>query len=279
MGLAPYGEPAFKDLILDNLMDVKPDGTFRLDQSYFDYCTGLTMTNEKFADLFGGPARGADELLTQRHMDLAASIQAVTEEVVLRMTRALAKETGSKNLCLAGGVALNCVANGKVLKDGAFENIWTQPAAGDAGGALGAALATYYGLMGQPRHVKTGADAMKGSYLGPVFDQDDIERRLGEAGAKFQVVDDAGLIETAARLLADQKAVGWMQGRMEFGPRALGGRSILGDPRSPTMQKTLNLKVKYRESFRPFARRCCARTSPTGSILMSTAPICSSSPT
>ena len=253
MGLAPYGEPAFKDLILDNLMDVKPDGTFRLDQSYFDYCTGLTMTNDKFANLFGGPARGDDELLTQRHMDLAASIQAVTEEVVLRMTRALAKETGSKNLCLAGGVALNCVANGKVLKDGAFDNIWTQPAAGDAGGALGAALATYYGMKGQPRQVEAGADAMKGSYLGPVFKQDDIEKRLGEAGAKFQVVDDADLIQTAARLLADQKAIGWMQGRMEFGPRALGGRSILGDPRSPTMQKTLNLKVKYRESFRPFA--------------------------
>ncbi len=253
MGLAPYGEPAFKDLILDNLMDVKPDGTFRLDQSYFDYCTGLTMTNQKFADLFGGPARDADELLTQRHMDLAASIQAVTEEVVLRMTRALAKETGSKNLCLAGGVALNCVANGKVLKDGAFDNIWTQPAAGDAGGALGAALATYYGLMGQPRQVEAGGDAMKGSYLGPVFKQDDIEERLAKAGAKFQVIDEADLIETTARLLADQKAVGWMQGRMEFGPRALGGRSILGDPRSPTMQKTLNLKVKYRESFRPFA--------------------------
>ncbi|MEM7121864.1 MAG: carbamoyltransferase [Pseudomonadota bacterium] len=253
MGLAPYGEPAFKDLILDNLMDVKPDGTFRLDQSYFDYCTGLTMTNQKFADLFGGPARGADELLTQRHMDLAASIQAVTEEVVLRMTRSLAKETGSKNLCLAGGVALNCVANGKVLKDGAFDNIWTQPAAGDAGGALGAALATYYGPMGQPREIQQGSDAMKGSYLGPVFKQEDIEARLGNAGGTFQVVDDADVIETTARLLADQKAVGWMQGRMEFGPRALGGRSILGDPRSPTMQKTLNLKVKYRESFRPFA--------------------------
>ncbi len=253
MGLAPYGDPTFKDLILDNLMDVKPDGTFRLDQSYFDYCTGLTMTNEKFANLFGGPARGDDELLTQRHMDLAASIQAVTEEVVLRMTRSLAQETGSKNLCLAGGVALNCVANGKVLKDGAFENIWTQPAAGDAGGALGAALATYYGLKGQPRQVQPGTDAMKGSYLGPVFGQDEIETRLGEAGAKFQVVGDADVIETTARLLADEKAVGWMQGRMEFGPRALGGRSILGDPRSPTMQKTLNLKVKYRESFRPFA--------------------------
>ena len=253
MGLAPYGEPAFKDLILDHLMDLKDDGSFRLDQSYFDYCTGLTMTNGKFARLFGGPARDPSELLTQRHMDLAASIQAVTEEVVLRITRSLARETGATNLCLAGGVALNCVANGKILRDGAFKNVWLQPAAGDAGGALGAALATHHGHLAQPRTVVPG-DSMKGSYLGPAFAQDDIERRLHRAGARFAVIDDGGdLIDRTARLLADQRAVGWMQGRMEFGPRALGGRSILGDPRSPTMQKTLNLKVKYRESFRPFA--------------------------
>ena len=253
MGLAPYGEPTFKNLILDHLIDLKEDGTFRLDQSYFDYCAGLTMTNGKFVDLFGAPVRGPGDQLTQRHMDLAASIQAVTEEVVLRMTRSLARETGAKNLCLAGGVALNCVANGKVLKDGAFQNMWAQPAAGDAGGALGAALATHHGHLDLPRTVVAGRDAMKGSYLGPAFEQDDIERRLSAVGATFAVLDEDALIETTARLLADQNAVGWMQGRMEFGPRALGGRSILGDPRSPHMQKTLNLKVKYRESFRPFA--------------------------
>ena len=253
MGLAPYGEPKYKDLILDNLMDVKEDGSFRLDQSYFDYCTGLTMTNAKFNALFGGPPRKPEELLTQHHMDLAASVQAVTEEVVLRMARSLAEETGIKNLCLAGGVALNCVANGKVLRDGAFENLWIQPAAGDAGGALGAALAAYHTHKGGAREVGEGRDAMQGSYLGPVFEQAEIERRLTQAGAKFEVLDDDAVIEKTAQALADEKAVGWMQGRMEFGPRALGGRSILGDPRSPSMQKTLNLKVKYRESFRPFA--------------------------
>jgi carbamoyltransferase len=253
MGLAPYGEPKYAQTILDNLIDLKEDGSFRLDQKYFDYCTGLTMTNRHFDDLFGAPARQPEELLSQRHMDLAASIQAVTEEVVLKMTRALAKETGQKNLCLAGGVALNCVANGKVLRDRAFENIWVQPAAGDAGGALGAALAAYYVHKGQPRSVSGNGDAMKGSYLGPGFGQDDIDARLTQAGAKFETVDQAAMIETTAQALADGKAVGWFQGRMEFGPRALGGRSFLGDARLPEMQKLLNLKVKYRESFRPFA--------------------------
>ncbi|MCQ4191119.1 carbamoyltransferase family protein [Methylocystis suflitae] len=253
MGLAPYGEPKYAELILDNLIDLKQDGTFRLDQSYFDYCTGLRMTNAKFDELFGGPARKPEELLTQRHMDIAASIQAVTEEIVLRLTRALAKETGARNLCLAGGVALNCVANGKLLRDGSFDQIWIQPAAGDAGGALGAALAAYYGYKKNSRSLNGGGDAMRGSYLGPSFPQAEIERRLRAVGARFEAMAEGDLIEAAARDLADEKAVGWFQGRMEFGPRALGGRSILGDPRSETMQKTLNLKIKYRESFRPFA--------------------------
>ncbi|MGJ0454940.1 MAG: carbamoyltransferase family protein [Methylocystis sp.] len=253
MGLAPYGEPKYADLILNRLIDLKPDGTFRLDQSYFDYCTGLRMTNAKFDELFGGPARKPEELLTQRHMDIAASIQAVTEEIVLRLTRALAKETGARNLCLAGGVALNCVANGKLLRDGSFDQIWIQPAAGDAGGALGAALAGYYHYKKNSRSLNGGGDAMRGSYLGPSFPQAEIERRLHAVGARFVPMAEGDLIEAAARDLADEKAVGWFQGRMEFGPRALGGRSILGDPRSDTMQKTLNLKIKYRESFRPFA--------------------------
>ena len=253
MGLAPYGEPKYAGLILENLMDLKDDGTFRLDQSYFDYCTGLTMTDGRFDALFGGPARRPDQLLTQRHMDLAASVQAVTEEVVLRLTRGLAQETGERNLCLAGGVALNCVANGRVLRDGRFDNVWVQPAAGDAGGALGAALAAYHLYKGQPRQVANRMDSMQGSYLGPEFAQGDVERRLTGAGAKFTVLDDDQAIDAAARALTEGKAVGWFQGRMEFGPRALGGRSVLGDARSPTMQKTLNLRVKYRESFRPFA--------------------------
>ena len=253
MGLAPYGEPRYAQLIFDNLIDIKDDGSFRLDQRYFDYCTGLTMTNRRFDDLFGGPPRRPEELLTQRHMDLAASIQVVTEEVILRMTRALAKETGQKNLCLAGGVALNCVANGKVLRDGAFENIWVQPAAGDAGGALGAALAAYHVHKDQPRSVSGRGDAMKGSYLGPDYSQDDIDARLTQAGAKFETLEEAAMIEVTAQALADGQAIGWFQGRMEIGPRALGGRSFLGDARSPEMQKLLNLKVKYRESFRPFA--------------------------
>jgi carbamoyltransferase len=253
MGLAPYGEPKYADLILHKLMDVKDDGTFRLDQSYFDYCTGLTMTNRKFDALFGGPPRNPEvDRVTQRHMDLAASVQVATEEVVLRLTRSLARETGMKNLCLAGGVALNCVANGKVLRDRAFDHVWVQPAAGDAGGALGAALLAHHAHGGERRRGVMG-DAMNGSYLGPAYRQDDIERRLTEAGARFTVLSDSELIKTTATALTEGKAAGWFQGRMEFGPRALGGRSILGDPRSPTMQKLLNLKVKYRESFRPFA--------------------------
>jgi carbamoyltransferase len=253
MGLAPYGEPRFAQLILDHLIDVKADGSFRLDQSYFDYCAGLTMTNGKFAALFGQEARRPDQLLTPFHMDVAASIQAVTDEVVLRLTRAIAAETGARHLCLAGGVALNCVANGKVLRDGAFANIWIQPAAGDAGGALGAALAGYHLFRNQPRIMSNAVDGMAASLLGPSYDQADIEERLNAAGACFTTVADADVVEHTARALADGKAIGWMQGRMEFGPRALGARSILADPRSPTMQKMLNLKVKYRESFRPFA--------------------------
>lgn len=254
MGLAPYGEPRFKDLILNSVIDVKDDGSFRLDMSYFDYCTGLTMTNDKFADLFGMPVRNPDtDALEQFHMDIAASVQAVTEEIVLRLTRSLAQEYGIKNLCLAGGVALNCVANGKVLRDAAFDSVWVQPAAGDAGGALGAALAAHYHHFGKDRTVSQSQDAMVGSYLGPVFEQQDIEARLKAAGAVFTVLEDDAIIETTADALANERAIGWMQGRMEFGPRALGGRSIIADPRSPKMQKTLNLKVKYRESFRPFA--------------------------
>ena len=253
MGLAPYGEPKYASLILDKLIEVKPDGSFRLNVEYFDYCTGFTMTGGKFEELFGAPARKAEQLLEQRHMDLAASIQAVTEEVVLRLSRSIAKETGEKNLCLAGGVALNCVANGKLLRDGCFEKIFIQPAAGDAGGALGAALAAYHHQEGGARKIPESRDAMKGSYLGPAYDQADTERRLAAAGAKFTIVDDGGLIEETAQALASQQAVGWRQGRMEFGPRALGASSILADPRSPEMQKTLNLKVKFRESFRPFA--------------------------
>lgn len=254
MGLAPYGRPEYFQTILDNIVDLKSDGSFRLDQSYFNYCTGLTMTNRKFDDLFGGPPRKPDEQLDQRYMDLAASVQAVTEEIVLRLTRSLAEETGIKNLCLAGGVALNCVANGKVLKDGKFDNIWIQPAAGDAGGALGAAFAGHYHFQNQPRITSDAGDSMRGSYLGPHFEQTDIENRLKAVGANFKTVTDLdSLINRTAKALSEELAVGWFQGRMEFGPRALGGRSILGDPRSATMQKTLNLKVKYRESFRPFA--------------------------
>jgi carbamoyltransferase len=253
MGLAPYGEPKYAQLILDHLMDLKDDGTFRLNQDYFNYCTGLTMTNGKFDQLFGGQPRKADELVRQRDMDLAASVQAVTEEVMLRLTRALARETGQKNLCLAGGVALNCVANGKILRDGQFERIWIQPAAGDAGGSIGAAYAAYHLFKDQARKLNGVRDGMRGAYLGPAFEQTEIERRLAGIGAVFDVVPDDDMIEATVDALVDSKAVGWFQGRMEFGPRALGGRSILGDARSPTMQRTLNLKVKYRESFRPFA--------------------------
>jgi carbamoyltransferase len=253
MGLAPYGEPRYRQTILDNIIDLKPDGSFRLNLDYFNYCTGLTMTNARFDALFGGPVRPPEQLLEQRHMDLASSIQSVLEEVVLRLTRSLAKETGIRNLAMAGGVALNCVANGKILRDGHFERVWVQPAAGDAGGAVGVALAAYHLFKNNPRHVNGALDGMQGSFLGPAYSQADCERRLSAAGARFKVVDEGELIERTATMLAEGKAVGWFKGRMEFGPRALGSRSILGDPRSPTMQKNLNLKIKYRESFRPFA--------------------------
>jgi len=254
MGLAPYGEPKYASLIKEHLIDIKEDGSFRLDLSYFDYCTGLTMTNEKFHRLFGGPPRSPEALLTQREMDLAASIQKVTEEVVLKLGRSIARETGERNLCLAGGVALNCVANGKLLKDGCFERIWIQPAAGDAGGALGAALACWHQFLDRPKCPPNGhLDGMHGAYLGPEFDLAETRRQLDACGARYEVLEDDEVVTATADALVEGKAVGWMQGRMEFGPRALGARSILGDARSPTMQKLLNLKVKYRESFRPFA--------------------------
>ena len=253
MGLAPYGQPKYVKLIKDHLIDIKDDGSFALDMSYFNYCTGLTMTNEKFDALFGGPPRTQEAELTQREMDLAASIQVVTEDVVIKLARNIAKTTGEKNLCLAGGVALNCVANGKLLKENIFDNIWIQPAAGDAGGALGAALAAYHLMLKGPRHVTPSRDAMKGSYLGPEFSSTDVAERLAQSGAVFSMHTDDEITELTAQALADGKAVGWHCGRMEFGPRALGARSIIADPRSASMQKTLNLKVKYRESFRPFA--------------------------
>jgi carbamoyltransferase len=254
MGLAPYGEPNFYHLIRDNLIDLKPDGSFRLNMSYFNYCTGLTMTNEKFDRLFGMPARSEHAPLTQSHMDLAASVQAVLEEAVLSLTRNLAAEYGQKNLCLAGGVALNCVANGKILRDGRFDRIWIQPAAGDAGGALGAALAGYHVFLGGARSVNGALDNMEGSYLGPSFTESETRERLLAEGARFEVIEEeTALLDSTAQALAAGQAVGWFQGRMEFGPRALGNRSILADPRLRDMQKSLNLKVKYRESFRPFA--------------------------
>jgi len=253
MGLAPYGTPRYAQKILDHIIDLKPDGSFHLNLDYFNYSTGLTMTNRKFDALFEGPPRKPDQLLTQHHMDLAASVQEVLEEVILRMTRSLASETGAKNLCLAGGVALNCVANGKILRDGRFEQIWIQPASGDAGGALGAALAAYHLFQNQPRQICGCGDRMHGSYLGPEFSQTDIQQRLTKLGAKYEVLDESELLEKCVDALMDEKALGWFQGRMEFGPRALGARSILADPRSPRMQSILNLKVKFRESFRPFA--------------------------
>src|SRR6202522_2674557 len=253
MGLAPYGEPRFTKQIFDHLIDVKADGSFHLNLDYFNYCAGLTMTNASFHRLFGLPPRKASKPLTQHHMDIAAAIQAVLEEVILRLTRSLAAETGISNLCLAGGVALNCVANGKVLRDGHFKNIWIQPASGDAGGALGAALAAHYQFHGQTRTLPACSDSMRGTYLGPEFSQDDIERRLRSVGARFETLCECELTAKSADALAEGKALAWFQGRMEFGPRALGARSILGDARSPSMQSVLNLKVKYRESFRPFA--------------------------
>ena len=253
MGLAPYGSPRYYDRIVDNLLDLKADGSFWLDQSYFNYATGMTMTSPKFHGLFDGPPRQPAELLTQHHMDLAASVQKLTEEIMLRVTRDLAATTGIPNLCLAGGVALNCVANGKVLRDGRFKSIWIQPAAGDAGGALGAAYAAHHLHRQLPRRLPAGRDAMAGGYLGPGYSQDEIEQQLTAAGAVFEVLDEGTMLERAAAALKAGDAVGWFQGRMEFGPRALGARSILGDARNPAMQKTLNLKIKYRESFRPFA--------------------------
>lgn len=252
MGLAPYGQPIYADLIKDNLIDIKNDGSFHLDMQYFDYCTELKMTNARFDALFGGPARTPEGPLSQREMDLAASIQAVTEEVVIKLAKSIQHETGLRNLCLAGGVALNCVANGKLLKEDVFDQIWIQPAAGDAGGAIGAAYGAYHLKLNKPRTIQT-PDAMSGSYLGPSYSQSDIEQRLTSIGACFTTVLDDQLIEQTAHALAEGKAVGWHQDRMEFGPRALGGRSILADPRSPAVQRLLNLKVKYRESFRPFA--------------------------
>lgn len=253
MGLAPYGEPRYADLITEKLITVAEDGSFQLDMRYFDYAAGLTMTNKAFNALFGGPPRQAEAALTQREMDLAASVQKVTEDIVLQLARGIRQETGERNLCLAGGVALNCVANGRLLREKIFDNIWIQPAAGDAGGALGAAFAVWHLHHKRAREIPSGRDAMKGSYLGPAFSDQEIEHELQSCGAVYQKLSDAELIDKIATGLADGKAVGWMQGRMEFGPRALGGRSIIADPRSPVMQKQLNLKVKYRESFRPFA--------------------------
>jgi len=253
MGLAPYGQPVFKDAILERLMDLKADGSFRLDMSYFNYCQGLTMTSEKFHKLFGAPAREPESQVTQREMDLAASIQAVTEEVMLRTARHVHAKTGMKNLVMAGGVALNCVGNGVILRDGPFENIWIQPAAGDAGGALGAALFVWNQLLDKPRKAQT-PDAQQGSFLGPAFSDDEIVETLDAAGAVYtSCASDEHLCDEVSSLIASEKVVGWFQGRMEFGPRALGGRSILGDARSEKMQSVMNLKIKFRESFRPFA--------------------------
>jgi len=252
MGLAPYGEPRFRDIILEKLIDVKEDGSFRLNMDYFNYATGLTMTNNKFAKLFNIKRREPENELSQIHMDIAASIQVVTEEIVLKITRFLFKEFKMPNLCMAGGVALNCVANGKILKDGLFKNIWIQPASGDAGGALGAAQAFYYQELDNKREIlKT--DSMKGSYLGPQFTDDEVENELKNCGANYKKVNLDQIIKDTAKALSEEKAVGWFQGRMEFGPRSLGNRSIIADSRSEKMQKNLNLKVKYRESFRPFA--------------------------
>lgn len=252
MGLAPYGEPKYVKAIYDHLLDLKPDGTFRLNMDYFNYCTGLTMTGDKFDAVFGGPPRKPESKVTQREMDLARSVQEVTEEVMLRVTRTLHHETGVEYLCLAGGVALNCVGNGRILREGPFKGIWIQPAAGDAGGAIGAALSAWYRYDDQPR-VSTGVDRMKGSYLGPHHTNGEIEQYLKQIAAPYERLNDEQLCARVAHDLAEGKVVGWLQGRMEFGPRALGGRSILGDARNTKMQSVMNLKIKYRESFRPFA--------------------------
>ncbi len=253
MGLAPYGVPKFESVIKDNLIDIKTDGSFRLNQDFFNYATGLTMTDNKFHDLFGqNPRDSKKDKITQFHMDIASSIQKVTEEIIVKLAKSLKNEYGLKNLCLAGGVALNCVANGKLLKEKIFKNIWIQPAAGDAGGSLGAALAFWH-LNQNKERVISNTDGMQGSYLGPEYSQKEIEEKLTSIGAKFKIIDEKSLLDKTAEDLSKGNAIGWFQGRMEFGPRALGGRSIIGDPRSSSMQKNLNLKVKYRESFRPFA--------------------------
>ncbi len=253
MGLAPYGKPTYVKQIYDNLLDLKEDGTFRMNMEYFNYCTGLTMTNDKFHKLFGAPPRKPESKLTQREMDLARSIQEVSEEAMLRLARTMHKETGAENLCMAGGVALNCVGNGRVLREGPFKNIWIQPAAGDSGGALGAALAAWYEHMDKPRQADNKTDFMSGSFLGPIYSNDQIEQSLKAAGAVYTRVPEDQLFDKVSDILASEKVVGWFQGRMEFGPRALGGRSIIGDARSTKMQSVMNLKIKYRESFRPFA--------------------------
>lgn len=253
MGLAPYGEPKYVDLILNELMDLKADGSFKMNMEYFDYCAGLTMTNEKFAQLFGAPPRKPETKLTQREMDLARSVQEVTEEVMMRMGRHVHKETGQKYLCLAGGVALNCVGNGRILREGPFEDIWIQPAAGDAGGALGAALLAWHRYLGKPRQSGKGHDLQKGSYLGPAFSDDAIQSYLDTHQFPYTRLTDDEVPEKIADLIASENVIGWFQGRMEFGPRALGSRSIIGDARSPKMQEIMNLKIKFRESFRPFA--------------------------
>jgi carbamoyltransferase len=252
MGLAPYGEPKYVDLILEHLIDLKDDGTFRLNMDYFNYATGLTMTNKRFAELFGSPARTAESAISQKEMDIARSIQEVTEEVVLRLARTIHKEQGTEYLCMAGGVALNCVANGRILREGPFKDIWIQPAAGDAGGALGAAMIAWHEYHDKPRTVN-GHDAMLGSYLGPRYQSNEIREQLDAQGAVYRELGDDELSDRLSAVLAEEKVVGWFQGRMEFGPRSLGGRSIIGDPRSAKMQSVMNLKIKYRESFRPFA--------------------------
>ncbi|MDC3323499.1 carbamoyltransferase [Gammaproteobacteria bacterium] len=252
MGLAPYGEPKFINLIKDNLIEIKEDGSFHLNMQYFDYCTGMKMTNKKFNKLFGGPPRNPEEEITQHHMNLASSVQKIIEEVVIKISRNIAKETGEKNLCLAGGVALNCVSNGVLVKENIFENIWIQPAAGDAGGALGAALAVNYIVKKSNRELSS-LDSMQGSYLGPSYKKDEVEESLKALGASYEHLSEVEISKRTVEAIINGKAVGWMQGRMEFGPRALGNRSIIADPRSSKIQKQLNLKVKFRESFRPFA--------------------------
>lgn len=253
MGLAPYGEPKYVDLIRDYLIDIKPDGSFKLDQKYFNYCSGLTMTNKRFDALFGKPVRKSEDPIEQFHMDVARSIQVVTEEIIFKIAEHVARETGAENLCLAGGVALNCVANGKIVEDGPFKNVWIQPAAGDAGGALGAALAIWYNHLGNERVADGKNDVQHSSLIGPEFSNEEIKSFLDERGVVYTELPDDKLFDRGAEILADEKVLGWFQGRMEFGPRALGGRSILGDPRSVEMQIKMNLKIKFRESFRPFA--------------------------